>query len=256
MTHIQVNGKRAFYASPHDVAGGDRRGKTVLLVHGARSNHRIWAPQLQALARRHTPIAMDLPGHGDSEGSGSTNVSEYRDFVKGFVDALGLDSFVIAGHSMGGSIALDFTLNYPGVEAYIPVGSAPQWNIDSDYIDIYRTDPERAVRESAGRNFSKSTPRAIVELNEWNNKTTPMAVGIGDLEACNAFNQAPRLGDVKVPTCVICGEEDLYVDGSQALHDGISGSQVHWIKNAGHDPSIEQPLATNKILLDFLGSLA
>ena len=52
---------------------------------------------------------------------------------------------------------------------------------------------------------------------------------------------------------MICGEEDLYVDGSQALHDGISGSQVHWIKNAGHDPSIEQPLATNKILLDFLG---
>ena len=95
-----------------------------------------------------------------------------------------------------------------------------------------------------------------MELNEWNNKTTPMAVGIGDLEACNAFNQASRLGDVKVPTCVICGEEDLYVDGSQALHDGISGSQVHWIKNAGHDPSIEQPLATNKILLDFLNSLS
>ena len=117
MTHIQVNGERAFYASPHDVAGGDRRGKTVLLVHGARSNHRIWAPQLQALARRHTPIAMDLPGHGESEGSGSTNVSEYRDFVKALVDALGLESFVIVGHSMGGSIALDFTLNYPGVGA-------------------------------------------------------------------------------------------------------------------------------------------
>ena len=118
---------------------------------------------------------------------------------KALVDALGLDSFVIAGHSMGGSIALDYTLNYPGVEAYIPVGSAPQWNIDKDYIDIYRTDPDRAVKESAGRNFSKSTPRAIVELNEWNNKSTPMAVGIGDLEACNAFNQAPRLGDVKCP---------------------------------------------------------
>ena len=138
--------KRAFYASPHDVGGGDRRGKTVLLVHGARSNHRIWAPQLQALARRHTPIAMDLPGHGDSEGSGSRNVSEYRDFVKGPRRRHGnRKSFVIAGHSMGGSIALDFTLNYPGVEAYIPVGSAPQWNIDEDYIDIYRTDPDRRL---------------------------------------------------------------------------------------------------------------
>ena len=256
MPHVHVNGKKAFYASPRDIAAGQQKGRTVLLVHGARSNHRIWAPQLQALAPWHTPIAMDLPGHGDSEGPGSTNVSDYRDFVKGLVDALGLDAFVIAGHSMGGSIALDFALTYPGVEALIPVGSAPRWNIPTDYIDRYRSDPERAIEEGAGRNFSKSTPRAIVELNEWNNKSTPIEVGIGDLEACNAFNQAPRLGDVTVPTCVICGEEDAYVDGSHALHEGIAGSQVHWIKNAGHDPSIEQPLATNKIMLDFLDSLA
>ena len=255
MPNVQVNGKNAFYASPRDLAAGQQKGKKVLLVHGARSNHKIWAPQLQALAPWHTPIAMDLPGHGDSEGPGANNVSDYRDFVKAFADALGLDSFVMAGHSMGGSIALDYLLAYPGVEAYIPVGSAPQWNIDDAYIDVYRKDPEKAIEESAGRNFSKSTPRAIVELNEWNNRTTPIEVGIGDLEACNAFNQAPRLGDVNVPTCVICGEEDLYVDGSQALHDGISGSQVHWIPNAGHDPSIEQPLATNKILLDFLAGL-
>ena len=87
MPHVQVNGKSAFYASPRDIAAGQKKGKIVLLVHGARSNHRIWAPQLQALAPWHTPIAMDLPGHGDSEGSGSTKVSEYRDFVKALVDA-------------------------------------------------------------------------------------------------------------------------------------------------------------------------
>ena len=255
MPHVQVNGKQAFYASPRDVAGGERKGRTVLLVHGARSNHRIWAPQLQALAPWHTPIAMDLPGHGDSEGPGSTNVSEYRDFVKGLVDALGLDSFVIAGHSMGGSIALDYSLTYPGVEAFIPVGSAAQWNIDDSYIDVYRKDPEKAVAESAARNFSKNTPRAIVELNEWNNRSTPIEVGIGDLEACNAFNRAPDLSQVNVPTCVICGVEDMYVDGSESLHAGIKGSEVHWIQNAGHDPSIEQPLTTNKILLDFLNYL-
>ena len=92
---------------------------------------------------------------------------------------------------MGGSIALDYTLNYPGVEAYIPVGSAPQWNIDEDYIDIYRTDPDRAVKESAGRNFSKSTPRAIVELNEWNNKSTPMEVGIGDPGSLQRLQPGP-----------------------------------------------------------------
>ena len=256
MTHVQVDGKKAFYACPRDIANGDKRGKVVLLVHGARSNHKIWAPQLQALAGSHTPIAMDLPGHGESEGTGSTDVSEYRDFLKGFVEALGLDRFVLAGHSMGGSIALDYALHYPGAEALIPVGSAAQWNIPADYIDLYRTDPDRAIEMSKGRNFSKSTPKAILELNEWNGKTTPLAVGLGDLEACNGFDVIQELGKINVPTCVVCGEEDAYVDGSRLIHDKIAGAQVHWIKNAGHDPSIEQPLATNKILLDFLTSLS
>ena len=116
--------------------------------------------------------------------------------------------------------------------------------------------PRRPSRKAAGRNFSKSTPRAIVELNEWNNSTTPIEVGIGDLEACNAFNQAPRLGDVNVPTCVICGEEDLYVDGSQALHDGIIRlpGPLDQPTPATIPPS-NNPWPPNQILLDFLNSL-
>ena len=255
MAYIQVNGKRAFYACPRDLANGEKRGKVVVLVHGARGNHLIWMPQLRALARDHTPIAIDLPGHGDSVGPGSTDVSEYRDFLKGLVDALGLDSFVLAGHSMGGSVALDYALHYSRAEALILVGAGASWFIPQDFVDLYKTDFNRAVTEGMKVNFAGSTPRSIRELHEWNNKTTPLDSQIGDFEACNSFDVEAELGRIDVPTCVMCGDEDAYAEKSRVLLDKIPGAQARWLENVGHCPPIERPMATNGIFLEFLKSL-
>ena len=255
MAYIQVNGKRAFYACPRDLANGEKRGKVVVLVHGARGNHLIWMPQLRALARDHTPIAIDLPGHGDSVGPGSTDVSEYRDFLKGLVDALGLDSFVLAGHSMGGSVALDYALHYSRAEALILVGAGASWFIPQDFVDLYKTDFNRAVTEGMKVNFAGSTPRSIRELHEWNNKTTPLDSQIGDFEACNRFDVEAELGRIDVPTCVMCGDEDAYAEKSRVLLDKIPRAQARWLENVGHCPPIERPMATNGIFLEFLKSL-
>ena len=240
MAYIQVNGKRAFYACPRDLANGEQRGKVVVLVHGARGNHLIWMPQLWALARDHTPIAIDLQGHGDSEGPGLTDVSEYREFLKGLVDALGLD----------------YALRYSGVEALMLVGARANWFIPQDFVKLYETDFDRAVTEGMKVNFAKSTPWAIRELHEWNNKTTPVTSQIGDFEACNSFDVESELDRLDVPTWVVCGDEDAYAEKSRVLLDKIPGAEQHWIKNVGHCPSIEQPMATNGLFLDFLEALS
>ena len=256
MAHIEVNGKTAFYTCPRDIVNGERRGKVVLLVHGARGNHLIWLPQIRALAQDHTPIGIDLPGHGDSEGPSSTDVSEYRDFLKGLVDALGLESFVIAGHSMGGSIGLDYALHYPGAEALILVGAGANWVVPQEFVDLYKTDFDRAVIEGMKVNFAKSTPWSIRELHERNNKTTPLASQTGDLEACNSFDVEAELERIDVPTCMMCGDEDAYGEKSRVLQDKIHGVQAHWLEKVGHCPTIEQPMATNRIFLEFLKSIS
>lgn len=255
MTYIQVNGKKAFYTCPRDIANGEKRGKVVVLVHGARGNHLIWKPQLRALARDHTPIGIDLPGHGHSDGPGSTEISEYSDLIKGVVDALGLDSFVIVGHSMGGSIGLDYALRYSGVEALILVGAGANWDIDLDFVELFRTDFERAVTEGLRMNFGEKTPWSIRELHEWNNRTTPVDSQVGDFLACNEFDVEKELGRVDIPACVLCGEEDPYAHESRVLIEKMPRAQAHWLPGIGHSPSIEYPLATNKIMLDFLKSL-
>ena len=249
-----VNRNNIYYECPNPV--GQSKGKVVILIHGATSNHKIWNPQVVSLAREHTPIAVDLPGHGESEGSGSTQVSEYTDFLKGFVDALGLTEFVLAGHSMGGSISIDFNLRYPGVTGLILVGAAASWEIPQVSIDLWKTDPQAARDRSNELNFGKNTPRSVIEQNERNAAGISPLVAAGDLEACQIFDMVSELERIKAPTAIICGDEDFYaVEGSKVLHEKIAESRLEWIKGVGHDPSIETPDVTNQLMGDFLNQL-
>ena len=254
MPFISVSGNDVHYECPNPI--GERKGKVVILIHGATDNHKVWNPQIVSLAREHTPIALDLPGHGESEGSGSTQVSEYRDFVKGFVDALGLTEFVLTGHSMGGSISMDFTLRYPGVTGLILVGSSASWDIPQESIDLWKTDPQAARDRGAEMSFGKTTPKSIIEQHQRDGAGISAMVAAGDLQACQAFDIVSEVDQIKVPTLIICGDEDLYaVEGTKVLHEKTAGSRLEWIKGVGHDPSIETPDLTNQLMGDFLNEL-
>ena len=255
MPFVTVEGNNIHYQSPNPI--GQTTGKLVILIHGATDNHKVWNPQILSLAREHTPVAVDLPGHGESGGSGSTQVSVYRDFLKGFVDTLGLTEFVLAGHSMGGSISMDYTLRYPGVKGLILVGSSASWEIPQESIDLWKTDPQAARYRGVEQSFGKNTPRSIIEQHERDGAGISNMVAVGDLEACRAFNIVSEVGQIKVPTLIICGNEDLYaVDGTKVLKEKIAGSSLEWIKGVGHDPSIETPDVTNQMMADFLNELA
>ena len=251
MPFISVGRNNIYYECPNPL--GQSKGKVVILIHGATDNHKVWNPQITSLAKEHTPIAVDLPGHGESEGSGSVQVSEYTDFMKGFVDALGLTEFVLAGHSMGGSISMDFNLRYPGVTGLILVGAAASWEIPQLSIDLWKTDPQAAKTRSNSLNFGKNTPRSIIEQHERDGAGIDHMVAAGDLEACQVFDIVSEVERIKVPTLIICGDEDTYaVEGSKVLHETTAGSRLEWLKGVGHDPSIETPDVTNQLMGDFL----
>src|SRR6516225_5802971 len=90
------------------------RGHALILLHGAGSNGHAWHYQYDGLGNRHSPIAPDLPGHGRSSGvEGLRTIEDYAAFTQSFLDSLRLESAVIAGHSMGGAIAMEFALRHP-----------------------------------------------------------------------------------------------------------------------------------------------
>ena len=256
MPYATVNGRKAFYYCPNSPAGREVRGKTVILIHGAGANYRTWLPQIEFLANEHTLIGVDLPGHGDSEGPSSTNMAEYRDFIKGLVDTLDLTNLIIVGHSMGGSVALDYALRYPEVQGLILVGSGARWNLPKEYVKQARINPQKSREESAKHNFAKNTPRSVIELHLSNSAKTGPTARADDLEAANAWDVVAELDRIKVPTCIISGEEDPQAEKSSLMHSLIPGSTLEWIKDAGHFPTLEQPEITNRLFQSFLNSLA
>ncbi|MGH9760277.1 MAG: alpha/beta fold hydrolase, partial [Blastocatellia bacterium] len=87
-----------------DVVPDFFRGRKIIFVHAAGSNGHSWHYQLEALAANHSPIALDLPGHGRTSGvEGLRTLHDYTGFIASFMDSLGIESAVIAGRSMGGA---------------------------------------------------------------------------------------------------------------------------------------------------------
>jgi pimeloyl-ACP methyl ester carboxylesterase len=86
----------------------------LLLVHGLGGNRRTWRHLVDALARTHTVIAPDLPGHGDSDApAGDYSLGAHATALRDLLVSIGLTSATIIGHSLGGGIALQFAYQFP-----------------------------------------------------------------------------------------------------------------------------------------------
>ena len=90
------------------------KGDPLLIIHGGNSHARSWANNVHELSRKYQVYIPDLPGFGLSESLGGTfYIPEFVDFVGKFADVMGLQSFHLMGHSMGGAIAASYTIQYP-----------------------------------------------------------------------------------------------------------------------------------------------
>src|SRR5437667_5995364 len=98
------------------VDDGGRGGLPVLFVHGNGGNRTQWKAQLEHLRQTRRAVAFDLRGMGDSEPAGDADysVAGFSQDVAAIADALGLERFVLAGHSFGGAVVADYAGKHPG----------------------------------------------------------------------------------------------------------------------------------------------
>ena len=109
---ITVNGKSAYaYTAGHPF---DSNLPTVLFIHGAANDHSVWALQSRYFAYHGwNALALDLPGHGRSEGPAVSSVSDLADWLGKFMDAAGIERAALVGHSMGSLAALETAVRDP-----------------------------------------------------------------------------------------------------------------------------------------------
>lgn len=110
----------------HYTEYGDPGGPPLVLLHGLTSDRSTWAgvaPELAAIGYR--VLALDQRGHGGSARTGTYSFEEMREDVSQFADALGLNRFILGGHSMGGTVAELFAERHPGRLAGLIVVDSP-----------------------------------------------------------------------------------------------------------------------------------
>lgn len=231
-----------------------REGKgPILFVHGAGGSGLLWEKQLAGLADKFSPIALDLPGHGTSQGNPCTGVAPYREVVRDFAESLALPSFVLCGHSMGGAIAMDYCLHYPAdLKAIVLAGTGGRLRVAAEILD--RFGRGERMPELSGQLYGSHAPGKMIREGEQYFFLVQPEVWYADFTACHNFDLLPDLWRIKIPTLVMCGTEDRMtpLKYSRHLADNIAGARLEIIPGAGHMLMLEKPDEVNSAVQSFL----
>ncbi|MGI9059064.1 MAG: alpha/beta fold hydrolase [Ktedonobacteraceae bacterium] len=233
----------------------------IVFIHGSGDSRRIWRLQLEQLGEVYALYAVDLPGHGQRPDTlpMEATVQDYTEAVYEIMrNELQLNAPIIAGHSLGGAIALSLALEHgSALGGLILIGTGARLRVLESSLEAARTAPQEArtqlVRMGFTRDAAATLPQAVISEQV----TPPSNTLYRDLAACNIFDCMARLHEISLPTLIICGADDSAtpVKYSQYLHDHIAGSTLRIIPDAGHYVFREQPEAVNQAMEEWLQQL-
>ncbi len=209
MGFTKIDGLKIHYHAVHASAAG--AGQRVLYIHGTGCNTRLWEQHMTAIADTHTPVAIDLPGHGQSEGNGFRGVADYSHFAVQLAATLGWNRFVVAGHSLGGAIALAIAAYHAELlNGLMLIDTGARLRVHPNLLRASRQAAETGQRPSVNRTwgYASSTPQSVVQAVYDMTADTDLGVTYKDWISDDTFDFMSRVQDIQVPTLAICGDED------------------------------------------------
>lgn len=218
------------------------KGSPVVLIHGLAGSTKWWARNVGALARKHEVHTVDLVGFGKSAG-GRFVLAEAAGLLAEWMRRRGLRNASVVGHSMGGHIAVDLAAAHPElverlvlVDAALNFSGAPTPRL----ADVSKTLPYLpfamlpVILPDAARAGLPTLARATMQIAK--------------------TDMRPILEQVRARTLIVWGENDPCVplDMAYELTRMLPCETLAVIKEAGHVPQWEQPLAFNAVVARFL----
>lgn len=243
------------------------RGPSLLLLHGAVCDSRVWRLAIEEFADEFTVVAWDAPGcGGSSDAPEGYRMPDYADCLAGFMERLGLGRCRVVGHSWGSALALELCRRHPArVASLVLVGAYAGWAGSLPAEDVN----QRLA-------FALQTAEAV-DSRTWRPTSMPglfsdamapataqeLAVVMGDIRASATRTMAHALAecdlrdalhDIDTPTLIVCGDRDerspLAV--AHALDARLPQSRLGVLHGLGHECYLEDPAAFHALVREFL----
>lgn len=275
MATTTINGARL-----HCETLGPDDAPALVILHGGpgvgdcRDQVRDYGP----LADEYRLLLYDSRGSGRSEERPPYTHDQWVDDVDALTRRFGIEAFALLGHSYGGIVAQEYALRHPDrLRALILVDTSPStveneptiaraldaglpgleepWlrrlfegrvESDAELRDMW----ERLLPLYFDGPFDPSLPRRIAEASYFHHATHNFAFNVNN----PAFDVRERLGEIAVPTLVICGASDWItpLDKSRDIVARIPDSRLEVFEHSGHKPMVEEPERFIAVVRDFL----
>jgi 2-hydroxy-6-oxonona-2,4-dienedioate hydrolase len=238
------------------------QGPAVILLHGLGAVKEVWLGNFGALAGKYHVYAIDQIGFGRSD----KPLLDYRigtwvDFLQAFMQSQNIAKATLVGNSLGGWIALDFTVQHPEmVDKLVLVdaagltwgGGAPAPAVELNPSSVSET---RTLLEGIFYDKKRVTDQFVENVYEnhmRNNDGYTIQRTVAGF-ARPTFED-DKLKSIHTPTLVIWGRQDelISVERAEKFRAGIPGAKLVVFEQCGHVPQLEKPVEFNKALIDFL----
>ena len=255
-----------------DTGGNDR--PVLVFVHGLSGTWQNWLLNIPAFMGSHRVIALDLPGFGESPmPREKISIKGYARILDGLLGALGVDSAVVVGNSMGGFVAAELALAFPArVERLVLVSAAGLsieelrrepllagarvWAVTATWLGargqsvITRPRARRLGLQMIVRYPERLSPELTYEIT----RGAGTAGFVPAMEALLSYGFRDQLSRIEVPTLVVWGRNDMLVprgDAREYVRLIGDNAQREMFEDTGHLTMLERPSRFNRLLAAF-----
>ena len=261
--NFEVDGKRAFaYTAAHEL---DPSKPTVAFLHGAGLDHSWFGLQSRYFGYHgRNVLALDLPGHGRSEGPPLPTIEGMADWIAAVLKKLKIGKASIVGHSMGSLVALEFAARHPAqAERVAFIAVAYPMKVSAEFLDAAKRDHFDAFDMHTIWGHAAQVPLGgnpnpgMWMYGDTLARLRRLAPGVlhNDLKASNDYGAgAESAAKMKCPALFILGRRDVMTPprATRALQEGIAGAKSVEIAPSGHSLMAEAPDATLDALIAFI----
>lgn len=223
-------------------------GRPLVFIHGLSDSLLYWEFLASHLKRDYQIIRMDLRGHGESYlGNDEVNIDLYVSDLKNLLNDLNLDKVDLIGFSLGGAVALDFSLKYPeNVSSLVLMSS---FSKSDEYLTNIFTQFKDALKNSFEDFYDLILPmvlcpeviddnrEALDQIREFASKTANTDAYIKAVDACMEFDVDDSLSKIEVPTLVMSGKYDeiSLLSSQKTIQKKIKNSELIVFDNVKHN---------------------